>query len=55
MPEGPDDLERLLVEVRKAIRDNHEFLRFLAEDAPDMDAVAEDADEAPKDEEFEEL
>ncbi|MBI2353832.1 MAG: hypothetical protein HYV06_02185 [Deltaproteobacteria bacterium] len=55
MPAGPDDLEKLLGEVRKTIRDNHDFLKFLADDAPDMDAVADDADEAPRDGEFEEL
>lgn len=56
-----DDLEKLLLDVRKTIEDNREFLRNIAEDV-DQEAEStilgekdEKSDSAEDSEEFEEL
>jgi len=54
MAETPDDLDKLLTEVRKTISDNKKFLENLVDDA--MEADSEDGPEADQEEaEFEEL
>jgi hypothetical protein len=54
MADTPDDLEKLLTEVRKTIRDNRQFIETLIDDA--IEVEAEDDPEAAADEEdFEEL
>jgi len=55
MPEGPDDLEMLLGDVRKTISDNERFLRTLLEDTVDAGIEPDDAEEGKEEDEFEEL
>lgn len=55
MSAGPDDLEKLLGDVRKTISDNERFLRTLLEDAVDADSESEDSEGDQVGEEFEEL
>lgn len=56
MPEELDDLEKLLVDVRKVIRDNELFLRSLGDDALETECVEEPPDGGNSDEDgFEEL
>jgi hypothetical protein len=54
MADSPDDLEKLLTEVRKTISDNKQFLEKLKDDA-----IETDSDEKPEpqagEEDFEEL
>jgi len=54
MADTPDDLEKLLAEVRKTISDNKKFLENLVEETVEDDDE-EDAEPAADDEEFEEL
>ena len=54
MSETPDDLEKLLLEVRKTISDNKQFLEKLADEAFEVDAEDDSETVAPE-EEFEEL
>ncbi len=55
MSAEPDDLEKLLGDVRKTISDNERFLRTLLEDAVDVGIESDDAGEDKEEEEFEEL
>ncbi|GFE59674.1 hypothetical protein [Geobacter sp. AOG2] len=57
MPEGPDDLEKLLMDVQKAIRDNEQFLKNLGDDALESDDTEELPDdvEGGDEDSFEEL
>lgn len=59
MPTVPDDLEKLLGEVRKSIADNRLFLKALSDDAVDENGESEVEDSEEVDEkgadEFEEL
>jgi hypothetical protein len=51
----PDDLDKLLGDVRKVIDDNRKFLKSLSGDA-EVNAESEiDGDEAKEEDEFEEL
>lgn len=54
MPEAPDDLERLLNEVRKTISDNKLFLEKLVDEALETDSD-EEIENAAVEEEYEEL
>jgi len=61
MSDTPDELEKLLIEVRKTIRDNQQFLQTLVADS-DVDepqgeeAADQDVDQGQSDnEDFEEL
>lgn len=54
MAETPDDLDKLLAEVRKTISDNKQFLEKLVDEA--LEADSEDESEtAAGDEDYEEL
>ncbi|MEI6207038.1 MAG: hypothetical protein WCP20_09665 [Desulfuromonadales bacterium] len=54
MAEAPDDLEKLLIEVRKTISDNRQFLEKLSDEAVEVEA--EDGTEVvAREEDFEEL
>jgi len=54
MPEAPDDIEKLLSDVRKTITDNKQFLEKLVDEAIEVDAE-EDSESAVDGEDFEEL
>lgn len=54
MAEAPDDLEKLLTDVRRTISDNKLFLEKLVDDAIEVDSE-DDAETAAVDEDFEEL
>ena len=54
MPTVPDDLEKLLSDVRKSIDDNRQFLKALSDDAVDESNGSEVEDVKDADE-FEEL
>jgi hypothetical protein len=55
----PNELEQLLADVQRTIRENDQFLRFLKEESVDSDTAvgAEEADnnEDADEEEYEEL
>ena len=58
MPVEPDDLDKLLIAVRKTIKDNLQFLKGLDDETVDVsiDPVnAEENGEGEDEEEFEEL
>ena len=56
LPVVDDALDRLVGEVRKTIRENHQFLKTLADDSIDeADDKENDAAEEAADEDFEEL
>ena len=58
MAAQPDDLDKLLAEVRNTIRDNEQFLKSLRNDSDVGISAADDAEEdedTPGDGEFEEL
>ena len=57
MPEELDDLEKLLMDVQKVIRDNELFLKSLGHDALEAGDTGETSDEGEGDAEdgFEEL
>jgi hypothetical protein len=56
MPEEQDDLEKLLMDVQKVIRDNELFLKDLGDDALETDCDEEPPDGLSDDEDgFEEL
>jgi len=50
----PDDLEKLLADVRKTISDNKQFLEKLVDEAVEEDSE-DDAEAVTVDEDFEEL
>lgn len=50
----PDDLDKLLSDVRKSINDNHQFLKALVDEAVDESCVS-DEDEDKEADQFEEL
>jgi hypothetical protein len=54
MAETPDDLEKLLAEVRKTISDNRQFLEKLVNEAIEGDAE-DDSEAVAGEEDFEEL
>ncbi|MBK5275816.1 MAG: hypothetical protein JJE30_12280 [Desulfuromonadales bacterium] len=54
MTEVPDDLEKLVLEVRKTISDNKQFLEKLVDEADEVDSEDE-AEETAVEEDFEEL
>jgi hypothetical protein len=54
MPTVPDDLEKLLSDVRKSIDDNRQFLKALSADAVEESGESEVEDGKDADE-FEEL
>lgn len=54
MPDGADDLEKLLLDVRKNISDNRYFLEKLVNETIDDDS-GDDLETIPATEEFEEL
>jgi hypothetical protein len=54
MEESPDDLEKLLTDVRKTISDNKLFLDILADEAIEVEPDSE-PDAVANPEEFEEL
>jgi hypothetical protein len=54
MAESPDDLEKLLMEVRKTISDNKQFLDKLVDEAIEDDPEDE-SEVVVAEEEFEEL
>lgn len=51
----PDDLEKLLGDVRKTISENERFLRTLLEDTADAGVESDAGEEDKEAEEFEEL
>lgn len=51
---GPDDLEKLLAEVRRTITDNRQFLDKLVDEA-DEDDSEDETEEVTVEEDFEEL
>lgn len=56
MPEAPDDLDKLLSEVRKTIHDNDQFLQLLMDDTADVEDESENSEEeVEKGEDYEEL
>lgn len=56
MPDEPDGLEKLLMDVQKVIRDNEQFLKNLGDDDLEADGVDEAPDGEGDDEDgFEEL
>jgi hypothetical protein len=54
MPTGPDDLDALLMEVRKTITDNKQFLDKLVDEETEVDSEDE-PEVAVSEEDFEEL
>lgn len=54
MAEAPDDLEKLLTDVRKTICDNNLFLEKLLGEATDVDSE-DDSEVVAGEEDFEEL
>lgn len=54
MPTDPDDLDKLLVDVRKSIDENRLFLKTLLDDAADG-GVEADEESGKEPETFEEL
>jgi len=54
MAEAPDDLEKLLTEVRKTITDNKQFLEKLVDEAIEVDS-GDDPEEVATGDDFEEL
>lgn len=54
MGDGADDLEKLLLDVRKTISDNKQFLVKLVDEAVEDDS-GEEPENTAVDEEFEEL
>jgi hypothetical protein len=54
MAETPDDLEKLLTEVRKTISDNRQFLEKLVDEAIEVDSD-EEPETMATEEDFEEL
>jgi hypothetical protein len=54
MAEIPDDLEKLLTEVRKTISDNKQFLEKLVDEAIEVD-LDDERESVPSEEDFEEL
>jgi hypothetical protein len=54
MSEAPDELEKLLTEVRKTISDNKLFLEKLVNEAIEVDSE-DDPEEGANGEDFEEL
>jgi len=55
MSSVPDDLDKLLVDVRKSIEDNRLFLKTLADDAADDSCESDEGEEVKEEEDFEEL
>lgn len=55
MPAVPDELEKLLGDVRKTINDNALFLKALVEDSVAVAGKTEDSEEEDETKEFEEL
>lgn len=57
MPEEPDGLEKLLMDVQRVLRDNEQFLKNLGDDNLEVGDAGEPSDEVTGDEEegFEEL
>jgi hypothetical protein len=58
MSEEPDDLDKLLSDVRKTIKDNQQFLQGLVDETVDVGIELESAEEnreGEDGEEFEEL
>jgi hypothetical protein len=51
----PDELEKLLVDCRKTIDENKQFLKTLKEDSMNLDEQQDGSDEDDREEEFEEL
>jgi hypothetical protein len=54
MAEAPDDLEKLLTDVRKTISDNKQFLEKLVDETTEVDSE-EDSSVTPGEDAFEEL
>ncbi len=54
MPEAPDDIEKLLSDVRKTITDNKLFLEKLVDEAIEVD-TDEDSEPTADGDDFEEL
>jgi hypothetical protein len=54
MADVPDDLEKLLTDVRKTINDNKLFLEKLVDEAIEVDS-ADDSEAVPDEGDFEEL
>lgn len=54
MAEAPDDLEKLLAEIRKTISDNKQFLGKLVDEAIEIDSE-DDSEIVAAAEDFEEL
>ena len=56
MTADPDDLDKLLSDVRKSIDENRLFLKTLVDDAADGNCVTDEEEDKDKEsEEFEEL
>lgn len=50
-----DEMEKLLADVQRIIRDNEQFVRFLKEESVDPEGNEEDDNVDTKDDEYEEL
>jgi hypothetical protein len=55
MTDVPDELEKLLADVRKTISENKQFLEKLVDETEEVDAEEEDGEQAVAAEDFEEL